>query len=464
MENTCDVRFTKFLITEDDCNCACPVDAAPETAFAPAALEGCRPAAGLRGYALEDGWTALYQPARAQVTALNPAALRLLGSFALPAPARARAQAGLRGAAEAAQALAQRGLLAVDSAPALAPAPPQTLAAWLHLTGACNLRCRYCYVDHHAPRMTPATARAALEQLFHSALRHGFSAVKLKYAGGEPALAFGLVRQIHAHAAALAQHCGLRLHEVLLSNGTLLDAGKLEFLRESGIGLMLSLDGLAEPNDAQRVTPTGGGTFAAVDQAVRRAATAGLTPQLSITATARNAGQLAGVVRYALERELPFHINFYRPAPGTKQDPLMPEPQALIAGVREAFAVVRQNLPRLSLLGCLDLANLASAHQSACGAGHNYVVVLPDGRVTFCHMQPGSAQQAAGADLLEQANRQAGLGALPPECAGCDWRYACAGGCPALGQTGANPYCAVYRALLPELVQLEGLRLARRGA
>ncbi len=44
-------------------------------------------------------------------------------------------------------------------------------------------------------------------------------------------------------------------------------------------------------------------------------------------------------------------------------------------------------------------------------------------------------------------------------------RYICAGGCPLLAQrhqgtpAAPSPYCAVYRAVLPDLLRLEGLRM-----
>ena len=52
-------------------------------------------------------------------------------------------------------------------------------------------------------------------------------------------------------------------------------------------------------------------------------------------------------------------------------------------------------------------------------------------------------------------------------CRDCAWRYWCAGGCPLLayrtaGRSDApSPYCAVYKALYPDVLRLEGLRLLK---
>jgi uncharacterized protein len=52
-------------------------------------------------------------------------------------------------------------------------------------------------------------------------------------------------------------------------------------------------------------------------------------------------------------------------------------------------------------------------------------------------------------------------------CRECVWRYWCAGGCPLLTRRvrdrsdARSPYCTVYRALYPDLLRLEGLRLLK---
>jgi uncharacterized protein len=51
------------------------------------------------------------------------------------------------------------------------------------------------------------------------------------------------------------------------------------------------------------------------------------------------------------------------------------------------------------------------------------------------------------------------------ECASCEWRYYCAGGCPLQAfQTGGSyenksPNCGIYKALFPDMLRLEQLRL-----
>jgi uncharacterized protein len=67
-----------------------------------------------------------------------------------------------------------------------------------------------------------------------------------------------------------------------------------------------------------------------------------------------------------------------------------------------------------------------------------------------------------------------GVQGIPVEekegCRTCSWRYWCTGGCPALtyAVTGRynvkSPNCAIYKALFPEVLRLEALRLLRYKA
>ena len=353
---------------------------------------------------------------------------------------------------------------------------PTTLTVWLHLTNACNLACTYCYLHKTSEAMDEVTGKSAVEAVFRSALAHDFQVVKLKYAGGEPTLNFSLVRTLHAHAQALAASTGLRLSEVLLTNGVALTPAMLDFIRDAGMRLSISLDGIGATHDAQRVFADGRGTFALVARNIDLALAHEVRPYLSITITARNVHALADVVGFALDRELLFNLNFYRPC-GSEgaQHNLRGEDDHLIDGMRRAFAVIESRLPRYSLIGALvDRASFSAPHVRACGAGHSYLVIDQQGRVARCQMEIEHPVTTIFVEdpLAVVRQQDNGFQNISVEeragCRECRWRYWCAGGCPLLtyqikGQHNtSSPYCRVYRALFPELVRLEGLRLLKR--
>lgn len=346
-----------------------------------------------------------------------------------------------------------------------------TLTAWLHVTDRCNLRCSYCYVDKSSEAMSETTGIAAVDTLFRSAVSNGFRVIKLKYAGGEPTLNFGLVRFLHRYAQTLARDYGLVLREVLLSNGVSLTDEMLIDLREMDMRLAISLDGVGATHDEQR----GQGTFAQVNRSIDRAVALGLQPHISVTVTSRNVYGLPDVMSYILDRGLMFNLNFYRPHVhlGSKNS-LRVETELLIERVRAGLAVVEERLPHQSLVGgLLDRVHFGHPHTRPCGAGRSYVVIDCGGRISVCQMEMDRVVGTIWEDDPVLAVRSAKGGFrnqevnAREECSSCNWRYWCAGGCPLLTYrlTGRNdtrsPYCETYLALFPDLLRLEGLRLLK---
>ena len=412
---------------------------------------------------LTDGYWLAFNPAGfAKVVVLNEPATDILESFGTPAPLNN----------SVARQLAALGLLTPLHGAPLALRPSPLLTLWLHITTRCNLRCIYCYAPSDNTDMPPEIGQAAVEAAFYSAQAHGFHAIKIKYAGGEPTLNLSTVRAVHTYAQDLAANTGLELREVLLSNGTLLTAETLKWLRDEDIRLSVSLDGIGRVHDRQRALAGGYDSFPLVAEGIERALALGLSPHLSITVTSYNAEYLAEVADFALERGLTFNLNFVRPVPGKSN--LMPTSEQLIAGVQAVLAEIKRRLPPYRLIdGLLDRCNLSVPHRYPCGAGYSYLVVNPQGGVARCHMEiEKEICTVWEEDPLEAIQRtEAGFRNIPvdekEDCRDCPWRYVCAGGCPLLTRrlsgrdNGPSPYCDAYRTLLPELLQTEGVRILK---
>jgi uncharacterized protein len=350
-----------------------------------------------------------------------------------------------------------------------------TLSAWLHVTDHCNLRCVYCYLPHARADMSAETGRAAIDATFRSALAHGYSQVKLKYAGGEPLLCFPLITQLHRHAQALSNQHDLALDGVLLSNGTLLTAQMVKTMQSLGLRLMISLDGLGEYHNRQRHFADGRGSFDAVARAINLALSHSLVPDISITISGRNADGLPELMAWVLERDLPFSLNFYRENDfSASQADLRLEEECIIEKMLAAYKVIEANLPRRSLLASLaDRANLSAPHLRTCSVGHSYLVFNHLGQVAKCQMDiKHIVTDVNDPDPLTTVGESAiGVRNLKVdekvECRDCQWRYWCAGGCPLMAYraTGRydvkSPNCNIYKALYPEVLRLEGLRLLK---
>ena len=354
---------------------------------------------------------------------------------------------------------------------------PRILSAWLHITDSCNLDCAYCYLPHRPIDMPLDIAIASIDAVFRSAQSHGYEMVKLKYAGGEPLLRFSTIVQAHRYALKVAAVHQIELLGLVLSNGTLLTLDTIKTLLELDLKLAISLDGLGEYHDLQRRYASGEGSFNQVATAIELALSAGLTPYISVTVSARNAPGLPALVRWMLDRNLPFGFNFYRENERSAAYPdLRLEEEQIIQAMLAAYKVIEQDLPNRNLLASLaDRANLAVPHLRTCGVGHSYLVFDPLGRVAKCQMDMAyTVTDFKAQDPLQIVREdKGGIQGVPvtenPHCSECQWKYFCGGGCPLMNYRatgrydGKSPNCNIYRALFPELVKLEKLRLRKYG-
>jgi uncharacterized protein len=352
---------------------------------------------------------------------------------------------------------------------------PAKIIAWLHVTNKCNLQCRYCYINKTEEVMNINVGQAAIEAVLRSAIIHGFSAVKLKYAGGEPTLNFPLIISLQEYARQLAKDNDLELDGVILSNGVGLTSRMLDDMIANNLRLMISLDGLGASHDSQRMFANGTGSFKAVYHTLNLALEKGLVPDISITVTGQNVDTLAETVAWILDRELPFSINFYRENEiSMTYEDLQLSAEKIIRGMQTVFKVIKENLPHRNLLPSLvDRANLAVPHSHACGVGANYMVIDHHGHISKCQMQaknPVTTIDAIDPLSLIRADKR-GIHNIHVDekegCRECKWRYWCAGGCPLITYkaTGRydvkSPNCDIYKLLYPDVIKLEGLRLLK---
>ena len=99
------------------------------------------------------------------------------------------------------------------------------MKAVLHVTGGCNLRCRYCYVgDKTAARMPPDGPPAAVALVADNADPR----FTVSFMGGEPLLEYDLVRDTVDHAEKVAKDRGKGVSFRMTTNGLLFAYERLE--------------------------------------------------------------------------------------------------------------------------------------------------------------------------------------------------------------------------------------------
>ena len=115
-------------------------------------------------------------------------------------------------------------------------------AVLLLITAACNLKCKYCYETHKKNLlMEEATAKQIIA---NELSRANDTAIEFIYMGGEPLLAFGLIRTVSTWA--WCNFPNNRFYFSLRTNGTLLTKEIAEWLlaNKERINVGLSLDGI----------------------------------------------------------------------------------------------------------------------------------------------------------------------------------------------------------------------------
>lgn len=127
------------------------------------------------------------------------------------------------------------------------------------VTLRCNLACRYCHSSVVDPSrtdtdMTPETARKSVDFMFSTPN----PALAVEFQGGEPLLNWPVVKFVTLYARQRAALTGRKLTVSLVSNFSLLNDERLDFLLENYVSLCTSLDGPPEVHDRNRPLLGGG--------------------------------------------------------------------------------------------------------------------------------------------------------------------------------------------------------------
>ncbi len=169
------------------------------------------------------------------------------------------------------------------------------------LTGACNLKCLYCYQNDKKPRsLSWDTLRGALDLLLRSRRRR----LEVLFLGGEPLLEFPLIERAVDYIRA-ARAPGQSIRYTLVTNGTLLRREQARFLARHRVRVQLSFDGVPAAQDLR-----GRGTFEVLDALLDRLRLE--QPRLfrerlcvSLTLNSANIPYLADSLAYFLRKGVP---------------------------------------------------------------------------------------------------------------------------------------------------------------
>ncbi len=320
-------------------------------------------------------------------------------------------------------------------------------ALCLHICHDCNFRCRYCFADegaYHSVResMSLETAKAAIDFLIRESGKR--KVLEVDFFGGEPLMNFEVVKETVCYAKAEAAKAGKKFLFTTTTNGLLLDDEKIAFLNEEMENVVLSLDGRKEVHDAVRKSVNGKGTFDAVIDKIKKFVKIRGDKHYYVrgTFTARNLDFSKDVLFLA---DNGFDSISMEPVV-TEIPDLEIRKEHLPTIEKEYETLCDEYLKReaegkgfLFFHFNIDLEGgpCLQKRVSACGAGNEYLSVVPSGDLYPCHQFAGDKRFLMG-NVFE--------GKIDPEirktfaenclftrkkCGDCFAKFICSGGCSA---------------------------------
>ena len=241
------------------------------------------------------------------------------------------------------------------------------------LTEACNFRCTYCYQKRGRRTIDEKSLRLACDYFSPRLGRNCW----VTFTGGEPFLAFPLLRRAVVELEARRRESGQPLRFSVSTNGSLLSEDALDFLQEHRFTVLLSFDGYAQ--DAARKK----NTFKSLAGLLGRLRD---RPFLNLATnsvfTPETVASLADSVLFLIDQgvlRIQLSLSFHRAWNARS-----------LSRLRKELAILRPKLMefyrRRGFLPVMDLDRPTSPGRFFCGAGRQRMALGPDGTVWGCFL------------------------------------------------------------------------------
>lgn len=166
-------------------------------------------------------------------------------------------------------------------------------------TNKCNFGCSYCYAAAGRDNSTIELPRLkkAIDYFFDSKPADFKRPLTISFmGGGEPLMAFDIVREAVAYARQKASGRSLKLNLRVITNGSLVDDDFIDFCKAQKVEVSVSFDVIEKVQDSQR------SKYDVVVQNLTRMCDAGLSVQINTTITLLNVEQMQGMLETIHEK------------------------------------------------------------------------------------------------------------------------------------------------------------------
>lgn len=336
---------------------------------------------------------------------------------------------------------------------------PIVKALCLNIAHDCNLACKYCFAsqgDYGGVKrelMPFDVAKRAVDFLIAQSgpRKH----LEIDFFGGEPLMNWDVVKQTVEYAEAEGKKHNKIFKLTMTTNGLLLNQEKIDYLNDHKMSMVLSLDGREEVHNRMRPSAGGKDTYHPIAENLVNAVKQrdGLEYYVRGTYTHKNLDFVDDVMALS---DLGFvHLSM---------EPVVGEEHEEYALKKEDLPILEKEYEKLAdiylerqLNGTGDKFNFFHYHMDlyrgpcmskrlrGCGAGHEYMAIVPNGDIYPCHQFVGKEDYILGNvyDGLQESvwpKKFRDTNVFTKEiCSTCWAKFFCSGGCHANNVTlGGN--------------------------
>lgn len=332
---------------------------------------------------------------------------------------------------------------------------PIIKALCLNIAHDCNLRCKYCFAGQGGygqwrMLMSFDVARRAVDFLIaHSG---GRKHCEIDFFGGEPLMNWHVIQETVSYIRQQEKKHNKIIKLSLTTNGLLLDEEKTRYLTENHISLILSLDGRKEMHDRMRPGVQGEPTYDCILKNLQYCVEHRDGEEYYVRGT---------YTRYNLDFATDVTDIVDKGFPALSMEPV-------VGDAAEDYTIQKEDLPQIfdeyEKLAKIFIEREEAGHPffyfhfnmdlwrgpclpkrlRGCGAGHEYLAVVPNGDMYPCHQFVGRDGYVIGnvyeglknMDMMKSFRENHVLS--KPECVKCWARFYCSGGCHANNETYAG--------------------------
>lgn len=241
------------------------------------------------------------------------------------------------------------------------------------LTEKCNFNCSYCFQKKGEQTADVSTVENALD-FFLPYLK---DQCYISFTGGEPLLAFDQIKKAVDYIQAKNRTLHKKIHYYITTNGSLIKADILEFLKQHEFSLMLSFDGIAQDIFRKK------GSFKQIVSIIEKILE---SPDINLET---NSVFTPATVQY-LSKSIQFLTEIGIPNIYLALSKISPWDSSSLLQLKKELESLKEFF--LSFYKRTETIPLSSFKRNfrkgifACTAGKNRMALAPDGKLWGCHL------------------------------------------------------------------------------